>query len=225
MIDVDGAVAPTIAGTVAGQTTNNEAAVHPFSGVTIGDVNVGATETLTITLSGGGGTLSGTGLSGGSGTYTLTGSAATVTSELDALSFTPTAGAPGSQTTTTFTLSDVEQRLRHADGERHDDGDRRRRRGGADDHGTAAGQTTNNEAAVHPFSGVTIGDANAGATETLTITLSGGGGTLERDRPQRRVRDVYTLSGSAATVTSELEALSFTPTAGRRAARRRPRSR
>ena len=100
MIDVDGAVAPTITGAAAGQTTNNEAVVHPFSGVTIGDANVGATETLTITLSGGGGTLTGTGLSGGSGTYTLSGSAATVTSELDALSFTPTAGAPGSQTTT-----------------------------------------------------------------------------------------------------------------------------
>ena len=92
VIDVDGAVAPTIAGSGAGQTTNNEAAVHPFSGVTIGDANVGATETLTITLSGGGGTLTGTGLSGGAATYTLSGSAATVTSELDALSFTPTAG-------------------------------------------------------------------------------------------------------------------------------------
>ena len=57
--------------------------MHPFSGVTIGDANVGATETLTITLSGGGGTLTGTGVSGGSGTYTLTGSAATVTSELE----------------------------------------------------------------------------------------------------------------------------------------------
>ena len=107
VIDVDGAVAPTIAGTAAGQTTSNEAALHPFSGVTIGDANVGATETLTITLSGGGGALTGTGLSGGSGTYTLSGSAATVTGELEALSFTPTAGAPGSQTTTTFSLSDV----------------------------------------------------------------------------------------------------------------------
>ena len=71
VIDVDGAVAPTITGAAAGQTTNNEAVAHPFSGVTIGDANVGATETLTITLSGGGGTLTGTGLSGGSGTYTL----------------------------------------------------------------------------------------------------------------------------------------------------------
>ena len=76
--------------------------------MTIGDANVGANETLTITLSRRGGrNVDGAGLSGGSGAYTLGGSAATVTSELEELSFTPTAGAPGSQTTTTFTLSDL----------------------------------------------------------------------------------------------------------------------
>ncbi|WP_409999057.1 beta strand repeat-containing protein, partial [Bradyrhizobium sp. SZCCHNRI2007] len=100
-------VAPTITGTTAGQTTTSEAAVHPFSGVTIGDANVGATDTLTITLSGAGGTLSGAGLSGSGNTYTLSGSAATITSQLQALTFTPSAGSPNSSQTTTFTLSDV----------------------------------------------------------------------------------------------------------------------
>ena len=178
MIDIDGSVAPTIAGTVAGQTTNSEAIVHPFSGVTVGDANVGASDTLTITLSGGGGALTGTGLAGGSGTYTLSGSAATVTSELDALSFTPTAGAPDSQTTTTFTLSDQSTAFAtptvngtttviDVDGAV-----------APTIAGTAAGQTTNSEAVVHPFAGVTVGDTNVGASETLTITLSGGGGAL-----------------------------------------------
>jgi hypothetical protein len=100
-------VAPTISGTVAGQTTTSEAPDHPFSGVTVGDLNSGATDTLTITLAGSGGTLSGTGLSGSGSTYTLTGSASAVTSALDALTFTPNAGAPNTSSTTTFTLSDT----------------------------------------------------------------------------------------------------------------------
>ena len=101
--------APTIAGTVAGQQTTSEAPVNPFAHVTITDANSGATDTLTITLSNGGsgGTLSGSSLSGGSGgVYTLSGTAAAVTSELDALTFTPVAGQPGTSATTTFALSD-----------------------------------------------------------------------------------------------------------------------
>jgi hypothetical protein len=102
------AYAPTITGTVAGQTTSAEASVTPFSHVTIADQNAQATETLTITVGGSGGTLSGTGLSGGTnGVYTLSGSATTVTGELDALSFTPTAGQPSTTSTSTFTLSDL----------------------------------------------------------------------------------------------------------------------
>jgi hypothetical protein len=44
--------APTIAGTVSGQTTTSEAAVKPFAHVTIGDSNAGASDALTITLGG-----------------------------------------------------------------------------------------------------------------------------------------------------------------------------
>jgi len=102
------AVAPTIAGTVSGQTTTSEAPVKPFTHVTIGDANVGATDTLTITLGGAGGALSGTGLSAGvGGVYTLSGTAAAITSKLDALIFMPTAGAPDTTSTTTFMLSDL----------------------------------------------------------------------------------------------------------------------
>ena len=86
VINTDPAVAPTIGGTVAGQTTTSEAPVHPFAGVTISDPNAGASDTLTITLSNNGatGTLSGSGLSGGTnGVYTLAAaSAATLSSEL-----------------------------------------------------------------------------------------------------------------------------------------------
>ena len=81
---------PVISGTVAGQTTTDEAIVTPFVAVSITDPNVSQTETITITLSHGGtatdadGTLSGSGLSKtGTGTYTLVASsAAAATTEL-----------------------------------------------------------------------------------------------------------------------------------------------
>ena len=102
---------PTITGTVSGQPTISEAPVKLFAHTTIGDANLGATDTLTITLDGVGGTLTdGTGFSSlttvSQWVYSLSGTAAAITSELDALIFTPTAGAPGTTPTTTFTLSD-----------------------------------------------------------------------------------------------------------------------
>jgi uncharacterized repeat protein (TIGR03803 family) len=100
-------VPSTITGTRAGQTTVSQTPINPFAGVTIGDLNSGATDALTITLSGAGGTLSGTGLSGSGNTYTLSGTASAITSQLDALVFTPTAGQPNTNGTSTFTLSDV----------------------------------------------------------------------------------------------------------------------
>jgi FG-GAP-like repeat len=101
-------VLPTILGAHATSTSAN-ASVDPFVGVTIGDANPLATDTLTITLSNAAnGALSGLGLTGGqNGVYTLSGLATAITTELDLLRFTPTIGAPGSTSTTTFTLSDV----------------------------------------------------------------------------------------------------------------------
>ena len=104
--DSDPVVAPTITGTVSSQATTSETPLDPFSGVTIGDANAGATDALSITLSGPG-ALSGTGLSVSSGIYTLTGTAAAITSELRALSFTPVDVVPNTSVTTTFTLSDT----------------------------------------------------------------------------------------------------------------------
>ena len=99
---------PTIAIATANTATTDMNPVSPFAGDTITDPNGGA-DTLAIALSGGGGTLSGAGLVANTdGTYTLTGSASTVTSELQALRFTPTgAGAAGSTNTTRFTLTDT----------------------------------------------------------------------------------------------------------------------
>ena len=121
---------------MAGQTTTSEARSHPFAGVTIADPNSGATDTLTITLSNSGatGTLSGSGLSGGDGgVYTLAAaSPATISSELDALVFTPTAGAPGSSTHHDLHAERRQQCRRHRHRQQHHHGDRHRSGGGAD---------------------------------------------------------------------------------------------
>jgi autotransporter passenger strand-loop-strand repeat protein len=212
VIDTDpAAVAPTITGTKAGQTTTSEAPVKPFSGVTIGDANSGAMDTLTITLAGGG-TLSGAGLSGSNGTYTLSGTALAITTELDALSFTPVDGVPNTSVTTTFTLSDKSNAFATATVNNTTTVIDSDPAVAPTITGTKAGQTTTSEAPVKPFSGVTIGDANSGATDTLTITLAGGG-TLS-GTGLTGSNGTYTLSGTALAVTTELDALSFTPVDG-----------
>jgi plastocyanin len=107
--------APVVTGTVAGQRVSNNATIQPFSGVTIIDPDVGASETVSITLSYGGtptdvyGTLSGAGLTKtGNGLYTLAvGSPDAVTSALDALVFTPIPDSvvPDRTITTDMTLT------------------------------------------------------------------------------------------------------------------------
>jgi hypothetical protein len=104
------ALAPTIAGAVNGQVTTSEKIVSPFASVVIADPNIDTTDTLTITLSGSGSLTDGTGFSRlqttGIGAYALSGTATTITSELEALLFTPVDGVPNTSVTTTFTLSD-----------------------------------------------------------------------------------------------------------------------
>jgi len=113
VFEITGAfVTTTIKGTVAGQTTTMEAPLAPFAGVAVTDPNATATDTLTVTLGGAGGALAdGSGFSNltseGNGVYSLSGTASAITTELDALVFTPMAAWPNASATTTFTLSDV----------------------------------------------------------------------------------------------------------------------
>ena len=115
----DSSVAPTIAGTLQGQTTNSQPTVPPFANVTIGDRNANATDTLTITLSGAGTLADGAGFSslvgGTGGVHRLAGSAAVITSELDALVFTPAAGVSGPLAQNHVHAERPEQRGRRAD--------------------------------------------------------------------------------------------------------------
>ncbi len=51
VVATDVAVPPTITGTIAGQLTSDRQTIAPFSKVTIADLNLGQTETVTVTLS------------------------------------------------------------------------------------------------------------------------------------------------------------------------------
>ncbi len=211
-------VAPTISGLPASENATGTTPITPFAGVSVADSNGNApTETLSITQTGAG-TLSGMGLvpvTGQAGTYTITGSAATVTSELDALSFTPPGGKPNTSPQTSFTLSDTSS---------------------AGPTSAAASTTITDTVApaaptisglpatkgatgttpLMPFAGVSVADSNAGGEpETLTITQTGAG-TLSGTGlvPVTGQAGTYTITGSAITVTNELDALSFTPPGG-----------
>jgi hypothetical protein len=214
---------PTLAGTVGGQTTTSEAAVAPFAHTTVGDLNAGASDTLTISLAGAGGTLAdGVGFGGltsvGSGVYRLLGTASAITGELDALIFTPKAGAPNTSSTTTFTLSDLSSGYATATVDSTTTVTDIDPAVAPTIAGTVGGQATMSEAPIDPFAGVTIGDLNGGATDTLTITRAGGAGVL-RDGPSfsgltLNADGSYTLAGAAGAITNELDALVFTVAPG-----------
>ena len=100
--------APVISGTVAGQSIPSGKTDLPFSKVNITDPNIDTSDSLSIQITGGGGRLSdGAGFNGltrgALGVYILSGTAAAITSELDALVFTPNAFSE----TTTLTLTDT----------------------------------------------------------------------------------------------------------------------
>ncbi len=103
--------APAISGTIAGQSTPSGQTDRPFSKAKIADPNILTSDSLSIQITGGGGKLSdGAGFSGltesAAGVYLLSGTAAAITKELEALVFTPNAFSA----TTTFTLTDTTSR-------------------------------------------------------------------------------------------------------------------
>ncbi|MDP4078671.1 DUF4347 domain-containing protein [Acidovorax sp. A1169] len=109
-------VAPAVSGVVTGQAVNDNATISPFAGITITDPDVGASETVTITLdmaakgafTAASLTASGFSTADGGLTYThAAGTPAAIQAALRALVFKPAVGrvAPGATETTTFTIS------------------------------------------------------------------------------------------------------------------------
>ena len=84
--------------------------------------------------------------------------------------------------------------------------------------GAVLSQSTVSETAIKPFAGITIADTNLGTTDTVTIVPSGAGGTLTDGTGFAglvlNADGSYSLAGSAATITAELNALVFKPAAG-----------
>ncbi len=211
-------VPPTIAGSVATVAITERETAVPFAGVTVTSV-AGQTETVTVTLSNArdgvladaaGGTYA-----AATGTWTASGSAAQVTTELDALVFSPAAHlvAPGATETTTLSLAVV------------------------DVQGTATATTSvattdlldpivlaglpttasiTDASTATPYAGSSISDPDAGQSFVATVTMSnpddgtlssvGGGG-------YDHATGTWTMDGTAAAVNAAVNALVFTPTA------------
>ncbi len=196
----------------------------PFAGVVITDLSPPNPnppfETLNLTLSDANAHLAYNGhalTDGTGGVYQLSGSASAVTSKLDALTLTAPAtltGAvngvealtislsdtsslyPGAPTTASVTVDIVAPPTITGAG------------AGAGAGETFAGQGSTTD---KPFAGVTVGDANAGATDTLTITLSDANASLAFNGLTLTAvsQGVYQLTGSASAITSELDALTL----------------
>ena len=210
---------PTITGAVSGQTTADQTPVTPFFGVTIGDTAPAQTETVTIApFSQGLGSFAA--LGGGSvtnGSYSITGVPAAVTAAVDALQWVPTlsgigvgqsltaqfritatdtAGLSASNTTASVaaTKADVPPSI----------------------SGTVAGQAVADTASLSPFAGLRVTDPDGGLVETATVTLSStGNGTLGNTNSGSydAAHGVFTVSGSAQSVSAALEQLTFCPVA------------
>ncbi len=217
--DTDSAVAPTITGGTANQQTTGEQALTPFTNVMVADGNAGnPTETLTIAVSGDGGTLRDgqTTLTETNGTYTVTGTLAQVNAELANLTFASAVAQPNAPETTTFTLSDSSSVGGNAAASDTIDVTDTANPVAPTVTGGTANQQTTGEQAMTPFTNVMVADGNAGGpTETVTIAVSGEGGTVRDGQTTlTETNGAYTVAGTVAQVNAELANLTFASAAG-----------
>jgi plastocyanin len=217
------AVPVIISGTQPSQAVNDNATIDPFAHVLIGDANFGQSETVTISLNGANGTLTDPNAASdhsviGGGSYMVTGTAAQVSADLNALVFTPTAHqvAPGQTVTTSFTIHVQDTAGQTA----------------TDNNtsviataiavpptitGTVANQAVTDHAIIDPFAHVKITDLNFGQTDTVIVTPSQtANGTLFDPNAATDgstiTNGIYKVTGTAAQVTADLDALIFHPT-------------
>jgi hypothetical protein len=205
--------------------------IELFGGVAITDPDFAAFETLTITFGNeaglsptdSNGTLAGTGVTQiGVGTYVITGTPGQVTAELDASQFTPLAS-----TTPGFVITDVALSVYDGIAAPVGTGWTALSAGLPIFTGTQGGQTVPVNATIDPFASVTVTDSPGLNIEGFSITLENAGGastdtngTLSGAGWTHVGTGVYALtiqnttSGDAPSlVTTELDALVFTPNA------------
>lgn len=218
------AAAPTLTGVVATQATFTGIPFNPFSTAVFTDPNFGAIDTLTVTVTGGAGTVHDNVFNGaqlvanGNGTYTATGNPGDIEQLLTNLYFVAAAGTPTQSVATTFTVKLQSSAFPGSVIKATTSVSAKTPAVAPTITGLAATTAAKNGAAATPFAGVTIGDGNPGATETVTIEFGGAAGMLRDGAGYSGLQKVtaqhYTLTGSAAAVTAELDALVFTPAAG-----------
>ncbi len=214
----------SIAGAIANQPVSDAATIDPFARVTVTDTRAVQTETVTITqdttangvLTDPNAATDAWSVSGN--VMTLSGTAAQVSTDLDALVFTPTAHqvAPGSTVTTGFTLG-VTDTAGATASDRATSVVATAVETPPAIAGTQAGQATSDQQTLQPFAAATLTDPDFAASETTTITLSngGGGGTLAGTGLTQTGTGVYTLAAaSPAGEQAALRALVFTPATG-----------
>ena len=217
---------PTISGTLAHQPTSHEAPLAAFAAVTLADPNAGIDDVLTITLSGAGGYLvesaayTGFAILEKSGAaYTLRGTAGQIQTALQSLQFVSNAGTAAAPALTNIglTLSSTLDGVVIAS---------------ATDTATsvtdsdpvqppvfglaATSVTTIWRQAVKPFYGASLVNPNPGTTQTLTITLSGAGGTLALagGAALPETNQTYSFTGDDSALAADLNQLVFTPNTG-----------
>ncbi len=226
--------APTLSGVPAGVAGTDNAAVSPLGGTTVADPDLGASETVTLTLTSAGvtgdatGTLSGPGLretAPGSGVYTLSGSPQAVTTALHGVVFSPAAHqvAPGGSVATTLsvavsndgglpvtgssvlTIAAVAAAPMLTGGQPGADG--------------RYAVSTDDATPVNPFGTQTVQDPTVGASDSATLTLLGANGaatdangTLSGGGAVETAPGTYVLSGTPAQLSRALDQVVFTPT-------------
>ncbi len=212
--------APTISGAVtSSQAITDETTVKPLSTLTVADVDLSTTETVTLTLSSGDadGTLSSGATYVSAGFYTLKGTPSAVSTALQALVFTPTTHqvSPGSTVTTTFTV--VASQTSGGSTVSTTGSTVTVVATAVNDAPTISGVITTSQATtdetttLKPLATVTITDGDLSVTETVAITLSTNG-TLSSGATYVSA-GFYTLTATPGAVNTALEALVFTPTA------------
>ncbi len=222
--------APSIGGSVGGQTTNDTANISPFSGITFADTDSPAqTLTVSVTIDQAdkgvftSASLSASGFSDdGGGVYSFSGTAAAAQTAIRLLAFNPTNNrvTVGATETSTFTIS-VDDGVATAVTNNATTVASTSVNDAPTLGGSVGGQAVNDDATRSPFASFTIADVDVSQPVTVTITLDSAAkgaftsGSLTTSGFSDNTGGVYSFTGSAADAQAAIRQLVFNPTDNR----------